>query len=623
VAVSATELRPRGPLALFDAAIRLTARTQGAWALTLPGGAAVTWAVLHLSDAAYRGSSLLLPSLWFTLAWLFRGVCQGATCHHLDALILGEAPVSARRSFRAALGRLPSLLTAAVYLPLFNLASLTVTFGLGYFLLASHLAGFAAVMKGKGHPLALYTTCSRLLGPARTSAPVVRMLFWVMVLLGLNLHIGATVLVYLGRKLLGLELTFAQRFVAFDNGAWIAVVVALTFVLFEPLRAAVGTLLLIDGRVRQEGLDLLAAVEQLPRRHAAPVGRSLRAGSGALVVALGLCGVLSPSPAHAQAPAGPLQRLRAAADACGLDEGGLQALQGTERLGPAEQASLRRLADEVELFAVTWGDCDEAEARLEQALPLLARTLQAMPPEGRDAQARAQDILARPEFAERAARPVAAAEDVPDDHEVSWWGRFTQWLAELLEKLFKTDPATPRATPAMGGGMGAANFLVVLLLAAVAVLAGVLLYLAFRNRERVSGAVEVEEAALGAQAAGDANHALSRPPEGWAALADELAAQGRFREAVRSLYLALLSRLHRAGAIDYDPTLSNWDYCRRFRGRREWLPTFRDLTHRFDFAWYGVAEVEQPGYLHFRSLTEPLLRPEPDERARPGGDARG
>ena len=91
---------------------------------------------------------------------------------------------------------------------------------------------------------------------------------------------------------------------------------------------------------------------------------------------------------------------------------------------------------------------------------------------------------------------------------------------------------------------------------------------------------------------------------------DDLAAAGNFREAVRHLYLALLSRLHRAGAIDYDPTLSNWDYCRGFRGRREWLPTFRELTLRFDFAWYGSTEVGQDGYLAFRSMSQPILAPD-------------
>jgi hypothetical protein len=88
-----------------------------------------------------------------------------------------------------------------------------------------------------------------------------------------------------------------------------------------------------------------------------------------------------------------------------------------------------------------------------------------------------------------------------------------------------------------------------------------------------------------------------------------MAARGNYREAVRCLYLALLSRLHRDGAITYDVTLSNWDYLRHFKGQREWLPPFRELTRRFDFAWYGNVPVGVEGYQDFRLLTEPMLNP--------------
>ncbi|RKH88880.1 hypothetical protein D7Y13_41155, partial [Corallococcus praedator] len=62
MAVSALELRPRGPVALMDAALRLCARNAGLWALTLPGGAAVVAALLHLVDAVDHGRSPTLPA---------------------------------------------------------------------------------------------------------------------------------------------------------------------------------------------------------------------------------------------------------------------------------------------------------------------------------------------------------------------------------------------------------------------------------------------------------------------------------------------------------------------------------------------------------------------------------
>ena len=101
--------------------------------------------------------------------------------------------------------------------------------------------------------------------------------------------------------------------------------------------------------------------------------------------------------------------------------------------------------------------------------------------------------------------------------------------------------------------------------------------------------------------------ALARPPEGWAQLADELARPGRVpRGGAQPLPGAALPAAPRR-RHPLRPTLSNWDYLRQFKGRREWLPPFRELTRRFDFAWYGNLPVGLAGYRDFRALTEPLL----------------
>jgi len=146
--------------------------------------------------------------------------------------------------------------------------------------------------------------------------------------------------------------------------------------------------------------------------------------------------------------------------------------------------------------------------------------------------------------------------------------------------------------------------------AVIAVIA-FLLWLLIRGRDR-NQAVEVgaELSSLHeAPLSSDPMSALSRAPEGWAGLADALAREGKYREAIRHLYLALLSRLHRDGAIDYDPAKSNWDYFRSFKGRPSALGPFRELTRRFDFAWYGNLEVSQAAWNTFRGICEPLLAP--------------
>ena len=608
MAVPATELRPRTAVALFDAAIRLCARSSGVWALTLPGGVAVLWALLRMVDALSRGADVLGPSLLFTAAWFFRGLCQGAACHYLDQQLLAPEPPTTWGAFKAALARLPSLSITVAFIAVVNAVSLPFSFGLAFIFMPALTVAYAVTMKGQGHPLALYGTCARMLGSAKRIAAAVRVLFAVFLLVALNLHIAANTLIYLGRKLAGLELTYAQRFASMDNAEWVTIVIALAFVLFEPLRAAVATLLLLDGRVREEGLDLLAAVEQLPkrRRRNEPLRRA-RDIAAALALAVGAS--LLPVDGWAQTEGGaPLERLRGAAAECGYESHTLEhELNGADRLPPAEHAALRRLADEAEMYAWDWEDCDTLQQRLDTALPLVREAVASTGAPTATASDRAKEILGRSEFATAPPRPVEVEDE---DGSSSWlretWLKFLAWLLKPSER--EVRPHSPDPLPNLG--MGAAGAVVIVLVAAMVLLLIVVLVRSLRTQAQDRPELEVLAEAAPGTGTGEQS-ALARPPEGWASLADDLAAAGNFREAVRHLYLALLSRLHRAGAIDYDPTLSNWDYCRGFRGRREWLPTFRELTLRFDFAWYGSTDVGQDGYLAFRRLSQPILAPDP------------
>ncbi|HEX5748426.1 MAG TPA: DUF4129 domain-containing protein [Archangium sp.] len=610
MAVSALELRPRGAVAILDAGLRVCVHSSGVWALTLPGGALVTAALMHLTDAITNNRSLSLPALWFTLAWLVRGIFQGAACHHVQELVLGQGQgePTAWASLRAALARTPSLLCAVAYLFAFNLLTLGVSLGFAFFFLSAHLVGYAATLQGRGSPLNLYGVCSKMLGPARGSATGVRILLLVQLLAFLNLHIAANALLYVGRKLLGIDLTFAERFASLDNTAWVVFLACATFTLFEPLRAATSTLLLVDGRVRLEGLDLLASVQRLPTRKAAP----------ALLAVLVTC--LLSSPARAQVPVKPPsraeteQRFQEMAGYCDLDAPETEGWRRTlDTLSPAEAIKFQRLVRDVEKDVLENEDCNALE-RLEQGVTLATQTAELeKQADARAAQARARDILARPEF--QVPEPEAPQEQNTDEEvppPPGPWQRFMKWLAEWLERLFRrSETQTPGPSFSAAGGQAVANVLVVVLIAGVlVVLTLVLLRALGKAQEGEDTRLEVSTQDASTLAA-DPMNALSRPPEGWAHLADELAARGEYREAVRSLYLALLSRLHREGVIHYDTTLSNWDYLRQFRSRREWVPSFRELTRRFDFAWYGNLPVGADGYRDFRALCAPMLNPTP------------
>jgi hypothetical protein len=611
MAVSALELRPRGPVALLDAALRLCVRGQGLWALTVPGGALVTAALLSLTEALQHHRPLALPSLVLTLAWIVRGLFQGAACHHVQQVLLGPGtqPPALGASLRAALGRLPSLVWCAAYLLVFNLLTLGISVGVAFFFLSAHVVGYAATMQGRGSPLRLYGECTKLLGPARGNALGVRVLLLVQVLVFFNLHIAANALLYVGRKLLGIDLTFAERFASLDNTPWMLFLAALTFTLFEPLRAATATLLLVDARVRQEGLDLIAAVQQLPGRKAALVLAGL----------LGTCLWGSPARADDAAPEPLSERVGALLEACEAEPEG--DWKGTlDALSAEEAPKFERLVRAVESDVYDGEECAAVD-RLEEGLALARQTSALERARADTAQARARDILARPEFlvpppeeAESASKEVVPPEHGP-------WQRFLEWLAQRLEELFRREARSTRDSERnVGeGGLLAANALVVMLIAGALAVLGWVLWRSWAQRAGADGGAALEVSTQDATSlAADPMNALSRPPEGWAQLADTLAARGEYREAVRGLYLALLSRLHHEGVIHYDSHASNWDYLRQFRGRGEWKPSFRELTLRFDFAWYGNLPVGPEGYRDFRSLCAPLL----STAAAPGEPAR-
>jgi hypothetical protein len=608
MAVDALDLKPRGPIALFDAAVRVCATSAGVWALTLPAGAAIVAALFELVEATRRHDELFTPVALLTLAWAFRAVSQGAACHYLEQQVLGPGEPSVRKSFLAGLKRAPSLVTTAAVAGTLNVVLWLFTAGIGFFFVGAHAAAYATTMRGEGGALRVYGTAARLLGPARHTAAWVRLCGLTQVVVGLNVQLATSVTLYLGRSVLGLDLTFVDRFTSMDNPAWMATVAAITFALFEPLRAATGTLLLIDGRVRQEGLDLVAAVDQLPRR------RPLKGVPLTAAVLL-----LAVWPGAAQAASALRERVDRVVARCEVEDApDTSALDQLDAMGPGDQSAMARFVARVERLAFDDEDCDAATDDLREGLRLFRESLRSQPADATASRDAAKAILARPEFQVAPERPKADP-NAPEESQ-SWlgklWDDFWKSIWEWLRKN-ENEPREPVAAPTAGAPMVGANAVI---LVAIAVVIAVLVFVLFRGwkRKRPEDAAVDESGAVSEMAlSDDPMSALSRPPEGWAGLADQLAAKGQFREAIRHLYLALLSRLHRDGAIDYDPTCSNWEYLSQFKGDSSLKPPFRELTRRFDFVWYGNLDANERSYAHFRTTAGPLLAPrEPGATAR-------
>jgi hypothetical protein len=90
--------------------------------------------------------------------------------------------------------------------------------------------------------------------------------------------------------------------------------------------------------------------------------------------------------------------------------------------------------------------------------------------------------------------------------------------------------------------------------------------------------------------------------------AEDLARQGRFLEAVRSLYLAVLAFLHRTNRIRYEPTRTNGEYVDQLRADGLLQDSFRGLTGIFELKWYGERACGLEDFAYCRQLAEDIRK---------------
>lgn len=93
-----------------------------------------------------------------------------------------------------------------------------------------------------------------------------------------------------------------------------------------------------------------------------------------------------------------------------------------------------------------------------------------------------------------------------------------------------------------------------------------------------------------------------RTVDEWLEMADRLEREGKFREAVRCLYLACLLKLDEARVARFERSQTNWEHLERIEGS----PTkpanleFREATKAFDHIWYGMRVNGSEDVMRFR-----------------------
>ena len=195
----------------------------------------------------------------------------------------------------------------------------------------------------------------------------------------------------------------------------------------------------------------------------------------------------------------------------------------------------------------------------------------------------ADEILARPEFA---------------TPERSLLRRAVDWVLRWLERLFGGDGDPSGVETATGGGAGGSSIFTVLLLVAAAVVVVVLVRALWgtggrRRKPKDELDVDIE------------GH---RDADAWDALARRLEAEGRWTEAMRARFGALVERLTEHGIVADVPGRTTGEFRVEVGAALpEAADAFAAAADRFDRAWYGGQQAGPDDAAGFTAAAERVL----------------
>jgi hypothetical protein len=442
--------------------------------------------------------------------------------------------------------------------------------------------------------------------PGKVAAIVCSRLFLLLVTL-VNLFLLTHALLWVGENLLGFDLALVGLVLGLDNGLFWMILVIVTWIALTPFFEACNYLLHADARARYEGLDLWYRVRRL-----FPVV----ARRAAVAVLLGL-GVALLVPAVAAAD-GRLDSVRAARRELAAI---IKEVQDTEpyRNGKAWTARLAALADQLDrdgsgrpgryrwvTQALTGFEDKDKNGALEvlrgidRRLAVIEDSLNQPPEEAGAGQTRSKADI-------KSLLPPAADDDLQPTPTTRPRATRREPREKVREEEPFQQPRPDRQGPGVVGPSSAAGFgpmMWLLIAAAIAgtLVAALLLYQRNRPVRKPASAVKTKTDALSLESL--LSEADKLGGEGLWRQADELARGGRFLEAVRTLYLAVLAVLHRADLIRYSPTRTNGEYVRQLREKTEVQRPFRGLTGLFEIKWYGERHCEPGDYDTCRRLAE-------------------
>lgn len=180
------------------------------------------------------------------------------------------------------------------------------------------------------------------------------------------------------------------------------------------------------------------------------------------------------------------------------------------------------------------------------------------------------------------------------------------WLDKVVTDIFKwLSNMIKSLMPATGVGGFSSTFFTVGVIALAGGAVVLIVWALRKSADRKRPPKGVAEAGP-APSAKDADP-TSREASEWEEYAQQLAAAGRHREAIRACYHAILAALFGAGILHYRKGRTNWEYCYTLSADVPWRERFFDLTGFFEVEWYGKYTSAPEDYRTYSSATQQFL----------------